>query len=146
MILAAKSDCLEAGSQRANKAVWIGLIVLSFMIWWPLGLACLAYLLWSGKMRSCHSDRADDARHYDFRMFFHNMGKGCCASRRAESTGNSAFDDYRKETLRRLEEDQREFVEFLERLRRARDRAEFDQFMAERRRPQGDPPEQPAAN
>ena len=34
--------------------------------------------------------------------------------------------------LRRLEEDQKEFSEFLDRLRRARDKAEFDQFMAER--------------
>ena len=47
--------------------------------------------------------------------------------------GNAAFDDYRAETLRRLEEEQKEFVAYLERLRRARDKAEFDQFMAERR-------------
>jgi hypothetical protein len=49
------------------------------------------------------------------------------------SSGNRAFDDYRSETLRRLEEEQREFKEFLGRLRFAKDRAEFDQFMAERR-------------
>ena len=49
------------------------------------------------------------------------------------STGNRAFDDYRTETLKRLEDEQREFKEFLERLRFAKDRAEFDQFMDERR-------------
>ena len=49
------------------------------------------------------------------------------------SSGNHAFDDYRAETLRRLEDEQREFKEFLERLRVAKDRAEFDQFMAARR-------------
>ena len=49
------------------------------------------------------------------------------------SSGNRAFDDYRAETLRRLEDEQREFLEFLERLRHAKDKAEFDQFMAERR-------------
>ena len=49
------------------------------------------------------------------------------------SSGNRAFDDYRAETLKRLEDEQREFKEFLERLRFAKDRAEFDQFMAERR-------------
>jgi hypothetical protein len=38
------------------------------------------------------------------------------------------------ETLRRLEEEQREFQDFLTRLRMAKDKAEFDQFMAERRR------------
>ena len=62
------------------------------------------------------------------------------------SSGNRAFDDYRSETLRRLEEEQREFKEFLERLRFAKDRSEFDQFMAERRdRPhdQGPQPQQP---
>ena len=51
----------------------------------------------------------------------------------APSSGNRAFDDYRSETLQRLEEEQREFKEFLERLRFAKDRAEFDQFMSERR-------------
>ena len=49
------------------------------------------------------------------------------------SSGNSAFDDYRSETLKRLEDEQREFKEFLARLRFAKDRTEFDQFMAERR-------------
>jgi hypothetical protein len=49
------------------------------------------------------------------------------------SSGNRAFDDYRSETLKRLEDEQREFKEFLERLRVAKDRAEFDQFMADRR-------------
>ena len=50
------------------------------------------------------------------------------------SAPNSAFDDYRAETLRRLEEEQKEFQEYLERLRRARDKSEFDAFMAERGR------------
>lgn len=58
----------------------------------------------------------------------------------AAQSGNSAFDDYRAETLRRLENDQQEFQAFLERLRRAKDKAEFDQFMAERDRPSGAPP------
>ena len=49
------------------------------------------------------------------------------------ASGNQAFDDYRAETLRRLEDEQREFQEFLVRLRKARDKQEFDQFMAERR-------------
>ena len=51
----------------------------------------------------------------------------------SSSSGNRAFDDYRAETLKRLEDEQHEFKDFLERLRFAKDRAEFDQFMAERR-------------
>ena len=46
---------------------------------------------------------------------------------------SSAFDEYRAETLRRLEQEQGEFQEFLDRLRKAKGQAEFDQFMAERR-------------
>ena len=56
------------------------------------------------------------------------------------SSGNSAFDDYRAEALKRLEEEQKEFSSFLDRLRRAKDKAEFDQFIAERRNtPPGEP-------
>jgi hypothetical protein len=49
------------------------------------------------------------------------------------ASGNGAFAEYREETLRRLEEEERAFRDFLGRLRMARDKAEFDQFMAERR-------------
>ena len=62
------------------------------------------------------------------------------------SSGNRAFDEYRDETLRRLEEEEREFKEFLDRLRQAKDKAEFDQFMAEmrsRRPSDGGPAPQP---
>ena len=62
---------------------------------------------------------------------------------RSGSSGNRAFDEYRTETLRRLEEEQREFKEFLDRLRHAKDKAEFDQFMAERNRRPQDPAPQP---
>ena len=46
---------------------------------------------------------------------------------------NSAFDDYRRETLSRLDEEQGKFREFLDGLRRSKDKQEFDRFMAERR-------------
>lgn len=48
------------------------------------------------------------------------------------STGNSAFDAYKADTLRRLEEEQVNFEAFLERLREAKDKSEFDDFMDER--------------
>ena len=53
--------------------------------------------------------------------------------RQPRTSGSRTFDEYRVETLRRLEDGQREFHEFLGRLRMAKDKAEFDQFMAERR-------------
>ena len=65
---------------------------------------------------------------------------GCWKNRRRHGrrstggTGNTAFDEYREETLRRLEEEQTEFEAFLDRLRRAKDKAELDEFLAQRRR------------
>ena len=52
-------------------------------------------------------------------------------------TGNRAFDEYRDEALRRLEGEANEFRDFLERLRMAKDRAEFDEFMRDRRNHSG---------
>jgi hypothetical protein len=46
---------------------------------------------------------------------------------------NTAFDDYRCETMRSLDEERGRFQEFLDRLRRWKDKQEFDRFMAERR-------------
>jgi hypothetical protein len=57
----------------------------------------------------------------------------------APTSGNRAFDEYRVETLRRLEEEQVEFKDFLDRLRHAKDKEEFDAFMAQHR-PRPTPP------
>src|SRR5436190_4019798 len=61
----------------------------------------------------------------------------------APASGNVAFDEYREETLRKLDEEQREFRDYLDKLRSAKDRAEFEQFMAERRNrpPATEPPQ-----
>jgi hypothetical protein len=127
-----------------GKPAWIGLMVLSFIVWWPMGLALLAFLIWSGRM-GCGRHRTagrwyrgDAERTRDERA--RDEG-GWWPPRRERSSGNWAFDDYRTETLKRLEEEQREFHDFLDRLRHAKDKAEFDQFMAERSRPQ--PPTEP---
>jgi hypothetical protein len=61
------------------------------------------------------------------------MSSQGCGWGRTASSGNAAFDEYRAETLRRLEEEQKEFREYLERLRKARDKEEFDRFMADRK-------------
>lgn len=61
-------------------------------------------------------------------------GKSCGASRRhmKHSTGNSAFDAYKADTLKRLEDEQAAFDAFLKRLREAKDKSEFDAFMDDR--------------
>ena len=102
---------------RWGKPAWIALLVASFIIFWPLGLAMLAYMIWSGRMK------CDQNRWGSWKARQGMMG----------STGNRAFDDYREETLKRLEEESREFKSFVERLRFAKDKDEFDRFMSERR-------------
>ena len=130
------------------------LMVLGFIWWWPLGLLALGFLIARGHFGHWrhvayagdgpmldwerHGDRWDRkiARMQDKierirgRM---DRFKGRGDWFAPASSGNNAFDDYRSETLRRLEDEQREFKEFLGRLRFAKDRAEFDQFMSERR-------------
>lgn len=49
-------------------------------------------------------------------------------------TEKSAFYEYREETPRHLENEQDEFEAFLKRLRKVKDKAQFDEFMDELRR------------
>ena len=120
----------------------IALMVLGFIFWWPLGLATLFLILWSkGMICSSHSGAHWQHKMERMRSKMERFGSGWGGP---SSSGNHAFDEYRAETLRRLEEEQREFREFLDRLRFARDKTEFDQFMADRRsRPASPPPPSP---
>jgi len=138
------------------------LMFLGFWAWWPLGLVILAFMVWSARMgcwNHCGNghwerhmgrwqskmERMQDKMDHLRQRMDHARGGGDWWGRQ-RSSGNRAFDEYRSETLRRLEEEQREFKDFLERLRFAKDRAEFDQFMAERRnRSDGESP-QPQAS
>jgi len=108
-----------------GKGAWIATMVVAFILFWPLGLFILGYMIWSGRM-GCKSMKS--RRH-----------------RWTRSTGNTVFDDYREETLRRLEDEQSAFEGFLEKLRKAKDKAEFDQFMDDRRRGGTEADPQPAA-
>jgi hypothetical protein len=147
---------ITAKLDELGKPAWIALTVLGFVVWWPVGLATLAFVIWSGRMGCCGSRGGHDRwQHKMERMqekmdrFRSKMSPGGTASGSSfgswghSSSGNRAFDDYRTETLRRLEDEQREFREFLDRLRLAKDKVEFDQFMAERRNPAASPPPAP---
>jgi hypothetical protein len=130
---------ITAKLDEFGKPAWIALVVLGFMAWWPLGLAVLAFTVGSGRM-GCgyHQGGYGRWQHKMERMqakmdwMRAKMGGGGPWNA-APGSGNRAFDEYRTETLKRLEDEQREFREFLERLRFAKDKTEFDQFMAERR-------------
>lgn len=99
-----------------GKGAWIAAMVLGFIFFWPVGLALLAYMIWSKRMFSSSSRCM--TRSPSFAMH--------------RPTGNAAFDAYKADTLRRLEEEQGSFESFLERLRAAKDKSEFDAFMNER--------------
>lgn len=147
MLLAEKMDEFGRGG-------WIVATVLGFWLFWPVGLAVLAFLIGSGRLRpwrNCgpgrwYSASANGAPNNSAAGYGGSSGNrsgsraggawGRGWGRRPSGpppSGNHAFDDYRAETLQRLEAEQQEFVEYLERLRQAKDKAEFDQFMDERR-------------
>jgi uncharacterized protein DUF2852 len=163
-----------------GKPAWIVLMVLGFIVYWPIGLAILAYIIWSGRIgmwsgpmgcgwhgggradieqwRQRATERVNRmaehwerrrARREERRERWGGLYHGGPGGRRGGNggmgeTGNRAFDEYRAEALRKLEDEASEFRAFLERLRLARDRAEFDEYMKERRdRPPGGPAETP---
>ena len=138
-----------------GKPAWIGVMVLGFIVFWPVGLAILGYLIWSGRM-GCWKYRGPGRWNFEgvSREGIRREWRRRWKRGGMDSSGNLAFDEYRDETLRRLEDEQSEFESFLERLRHAKDKAEFDQFMDERRgqpdqrkpptEPAGDPGYQPA--
>ncbi len=120
-----------------GKIGWITVVVAGFWLAWPVGLALLAFLAGSGRLREIRNSAPGT---------WFNLGSNGTSDKRwnanwkapwgrtqPASSGNKAFDDYRDETLRRLEDEEREFQTFLDRLRKARDKSEFDSFMAERR-------------
>jgi hypothetical protein len=128
-----------------GKPAWITAMILGFIAWWPIGLGILAYLVWSGRMRCWKQGGPGRWQNEGKERMREAMGRWC-GTGRGHSSGNHAFDEYRQETLRRLEDEEREFKEFLDRLRQAKDKAEFDQFMADRgRRPSPGPEAQPQA-
>ncbi|GAA4526224.1 DUF2852 domain-containing protein [Chelativorans composti] len=127
-------------TQSALRPAWtpatIALMVLGFIVYWPLGLAMLAYILWGDRLGSFKTEvnRVTDG------MFANCRGGRHAGAPRA--TGNVAFDEWRAGELARLEEERRkldamrdEFDDYMRELRRARDQEEFERFMQNRNRP-----------
>ncbi len=114
----------ESWLDERGRCAWIAAMVLGFILFWPVGLALLFYMIFVKRTfsyagNSCRSRKQVRADRGHWRAA-------------TQPSGNSAFDTYREETLRRLEEEQAQFEAFLARLRHAKDKAEFDQFMEER--------------
>lgn len=116
--------------------ITIGLMVIGFIVFWPLGLAMLAYIIWGEKFGGSQ-ERAERwmSRHKSQWCGPNGFGRS-----NFSGSGNAAFDDYRAEQLRRLEDERRRldeeieaFHEHMRNLRMARDREEFDRFMQDRK-------------
>lgn len=114
----------------------IAMMVLGFIVFWPLGLAMIAYIVWGDRIPEIkrHFEGAKQSWKGESRK--QNWG---CGRHGYAKTGNAAFDDYRaaelqrlEEERRRLDEERREFESFMENLRRARDQEEFDRFKRDR--------------
>ncbi len=108
----------------------IGLMILGFIVFWPLGLAMLAYILWGDRLHDATERARKKAREH------RHSYRGYTRHAR---TGNQAFDDYREAELQRLAEERRKldeerqaFEEFVQELRRVKDKEEFDRFMRNR--------------
>lgn len=140
-------------------ALTIALTAIGFIVFWPLGLAMVAYVLWGERILAetrgesgvaAKAKRAFDDLGRTFREEFRPRGQassgtyGFGGSRR---TGNAAFDAWREAELARLDEERRKIDEttaaFEAHLRAergqhddSRQREEFDRFM-HGRGPQG---------
>jgi hypothetical protein len=114
----------------------IALMVVGFMVYWPLGLAMIGYILWGDRLESF---RHDVGRSTD--RFFGGLKRSGVANPFATPrTGNVAFDDWREKELARLDAERQtlmqaseEFEAYARELRRAKDSEEFERFMASRR-------------
>jgi len=121
----------------------IALMVIGFMVFWPLGLAMLAYIIWGDRLDGFKRDvnRATDGIFAGCRRNADRAQRWGTGPRTGPRTGNVAFDDWRDKELERLAEERRRldetlaaFDEYARELRRAKDQDEFDRFMANRNR------------
>lgn len=134
------------GSFTRWSAWEIGTLIAAFVVFWPLGFIAL-FLKWkNGELWKGSSAggapwagfRAPDMSAWkSWRPEASSCGFGGAGS------GNAAFDAYKREQLKRLDEERRKledeqkaFRDFVEKVRRAKDQEEFDRFMSERNLPQ----------
>jgi hypothetical protein len=125
-------------------------MILGFIFFFPVGLAILFWKIYQAKTAYA-GDFSQFAQEkwggFERRCGYPQMARHFARSWPA-SSGNSAFDDWRKAELERLEEERRKifeaekaFNDYLEGLRRSKDREEFERFMASRANPETPPPQ-----
>lgn len=112
-----------------GRGAWIAALVLALIVFWPVGLLLAGYMVWSGRFFACAQQGGTAHAH---------LCHGHARRHGFRTSGNTAFDAYKADTLERLEREQAEFVAFLRRLRESKDKAEFDQYLAGRAAVAGD--------
>lgn len=100
--------------ESVGKPIWIALMVAAFVWWWPLGIAILAYLVWTNRLGGWSSMQPWTPHFW--------------------GSGNAAFDEHKADILKQLEQEQADFGNFIDDLKKAKDKAEFDQFVAQRQK------------
>lgn len=107
----------------AGFAIPVSIVAIS--TFWPAGIALAGFLAyqWNRIPGFGHGTPVNSAV---------DALRPQVAEPEAPTTGNSSFDAYRSELLDRLEKEQQNFEGFLTRLRDAKDKSEFDQFMEDR--------------
>jgi len=130
------------GARPPWKPLELAAMVFGFVVFWPIGLAILGLKMASRRhgaedLFGFAREQAERFREgWSFTSTFTEEPR-----RRgfASATGNTAFDDWRRAELERLEEErrklaqaERDFADHIDQLRRARDREEFDSFMKSR--------------
>jgi hypothetical protein len=141
-----KSAQKGCGWSKAKWSMWeIGAMVAGFVVFWPIGLIVLFWKLKKGEL--WQGSAAGSAPWAAWKGKGMTVGEQFKAwSRMSDvlrsNSGNHAFEEYKAAELarldemrRKLEEDQKAFGDFMERVRRAKDKEEFERFMAERNAP-----------
>ena len=108
-------------TSQTHKGRWTPLgifaVIAGFIVFWPLGLLAIGYILWGGSIDSLVDDAVKKLRD----IFSAKPAPAAAAP--------VSFEDYRNDVLSRLEAEQSRRAEHLRRLREARDRAEFDRIL-----------------
>ena len=103
----------------------IAVTIVALNVFWPAGLALAVVLGWRGGFAPGSGQSIDPAA-------LTEAVKSLSPEAAKRQSGNASFDRYRSEMLVRLEEEQENFEDFLDRLRAAKDSTEFEQFMDDR--------------
>ena len=112
-------------SLRTKKAFWMQalfFLVTAALVWllWPLALLVLGSVMWRRQARTWQRLQPVAAA-------------GPLRERAVfKESGHEAFDEYREQTVRRLDEEREKFRDFLEQRRKAKDREAFDRYVTER--------------